>query len=260
MTDELIIEGWDWVPMPMGVLTDHRLSPMARILFGLLVHHGKSQERCFPGHARLAAMAGIAERSVAKPLRELEVAGWITRHRRNRPDGTRTSDGYTLHITKASDEPRVTTPQSSASQARDLARAKRAISRGEHLSRRELEQDERAPADAVPAVSTAGQLALLADGERVSVADAEQDLFDEWYGAYPRKIDPKKARAAFRVAVKNLGGFAKAEPVIVAGANRWNAYWTRGKTETRHIPHPTSWLNGEHYLAVPAESDRRTRR
>lgn len=259
MTAEIIIEGQTWVPMPVGVLTDHRLSPMARVVFGLLMHHGQLPERCYPGHARLAAMAGIAEKSIARPLRELEDAGWITRHRRTRDNGTRTSDGYTLHL-EPSNGPRVTTPQSSAGLPRNSARTYPAKKRGEQLSRRELEQEERAPADAVASGSTAGQLALIADGDRVSVADAEQELFNEWYDAYPRKIDPKGARAAFRKAVKDLGGYAKAERVIVEGANRWNAYWTRGKTETRHIPHPKTWLNGEHYLAVPAESDRRTRR
>ena len=65
--------------------------------------------------------------------------------------------------------------------------------------------------------------------------DAEFKEF--YYRAYPRKMEPLKARRAFEKAVKN-----GADPSdIIEGARRFAfATATKGKT---YIPYPASWLN-----------------
>lgn len=262
MTAELIIEGQpQWVAMPLELLTDDRVSPQAKVLFGILLWHGQTPERCFPGHARLAELVGIAERSVARPLRQLEEIGWIGRHRRIDRNGQRTSDGYTLRLTLVhADAPNVTTTRSCASQPRDSARPNRAKSRGEHHQeeREEEEQPTRAVEGEV-SEDTSPQLALVAEsGDRTI-----EDEFDEWWTFYAdgkRKIGKPDARKAFRDAVKRLGGWRKAEDVIVEGTNRWNRQWAAEKREPRHIPHPATWLRREDYESVPEPiKARRTR-
>ena len=53
---------------------------------------------CYPGQETLARMTGQGARSVRRHLAELEAAGLIVRERRNRKNGSRTSDRYTLKV------------------------------------------------------------------------------------------------------------------------------------------------------------------
>ncbi|MEU4502617.1 helix-turn-helix domain-containing protein [Streptomyces sp. NPDC024089] len=82
--------------------------------------------------------------------------------------------------------------------------------------------------------------------------EQQQDIdFAAFYAAYPRKVGKGNARKAFVAAVKR--GAKPADIVAASAAHR--DHWARCKTETRFIPHPTSWLNGERYddeLYVPA--------
>jgi hypothetical protein len=69
------------------------------------------------------------------------------------------------------------------------------------------------------------------------VTDREISLaFDEWWKAYPRKVEKKGARAKYTSIVKR----GEATPAkLLAGAN---AYAAAGR-ETRFTKHPTTWLN-----------------
>ncbi|MFI5649967.1 helix-turn-helix domain-containing protein [Streptomyces anulatus] len=67
--------------------------------------------------------------------------------------------------------------------------------------------------------------------------------FAAFYAAYPRKVGKGNARKAFAAAVKR--GAKPADLVAASAAHRDN--WARCRTETRFIPYPASWLNGERY-------------
>ncbi|MBQ1118473.1 hypothetical protein KBY56_37835, partial [Streptomyces sp. C3-3] len=67
--------------------------------------------------------------------------------------------------------------------------------------------------------------------------------FAAFYSAYPRKVGKGNARKAFAAAVKR--GAKPADLVAASAAHRDN--WARCRTETRFIPYPASWLNGERY-------------
>ncbi len=65
--------------------------------------------------------------------------------------------------------------------------------------------------------------------------------FSEFYAAFPKKVAPAKAEAAWKSATK------KADPdTIIAGAREY-ARQSEG-TESRFIKHPTTWLNGACWL------------
>lgn len=81
----------------------------------------------------------------------------------------------------------------------------------------------------------------------------QEDIdFAAFYAAYPRKIAKGNARKAFAAAVKR----GVKSTALVAAAQAHRDHWTRCRTETRFIPHPTTWLNGERYddeLPSPAD-------
>lgn len=62
--------------------------------------------------------------------------------------------------------------------------------------------------------------------------------FEDFWKAYPRKEGKKAAQAAWTRATK-----ATDTEVILTGLARSLAHWQEKRTETRFIPHPTTWLN-----------------
>ncbi|WP_435643388.1 hypothetical protein ACR9VJ_18245 [Streptomyces sp. H49] len=71
--------------------------------------------------------------------------------------------------------------------------------------------------------------------------------FDDFWAAYPRKVAKGTARTAWAKALKR-----GAEPAdVIAAAARAAAQWRAAHTETRFIPHPATWLNGERYDDEP---------
>jgi hypothetical protein len=61
---------------------------------------GDENNSCFPGQERLAKMAGTSVSTVRRTLKDFESWGLITRERRQRSDGYRSSDRYFLHLDK----------------------------------------------------------------------------------------------------------------------------------------------------------------
>lgn len=59
------------------------LSDLAVRVYGCLIRHGTTPETCHPTHARIAELIGKAERSIQRPVTELERAGWIERRTEN---------------------------------------------------------------------------------------------------------------------------------------------------------------------------------
>jgi hypothetical protein len=89
-----------FAPIPEQLLYDHSMDPLAVRVYGVLMRHGQDPDSCYPSHARIAKLIGVSERSVARPLKDLANAGWITREFRTSDKG-RTSDGYHVRITPA---------------------------------------------------------------------------------------------------------------------------------------------------------------
>ena len=79
-----------------------------------------------------------------------------------------------------------------------------------------------------------GELALAEGRDLVRI---EADPFDEFWAAYPRKDDKKKARLAYTKALRTT----TAEEIL-AGARRYAGDPNR---EARYTRHATTWLNNE---------------
>ncbi len=100
-------------------------------------------------------------------------------------------------------------------------------------------------ADAKPAtelVLTGGKLA--SEGERTPDpyrGKVAGDGFEAWWAAYPRKVGKGFARRAYAKAVK--GGASPATLLDAVQRQRW--------PESRYIPYPATWLNGECWADDP---------
>lgn len=77
------------------------LSAKANSVLRVLADRADTKGRCFPSQACLAEDADLSPRSVFAALKELEATGWIIRERRQRKDGSRTSDLITIRDEEA---------------------------------------------------------------------------------------------------------------------------------------------------------------
>lgn len=77
------------------------LSAKANSVLRVLADRADTKGRCFPSQETLAEDCGLSPRSVFTALKELEATGWIIRARRQRKDGSRTSDLITIRDEEA---------------------------------------------------------------------------------------------------------------------------------------------------------------
>lgn len=71
--------------------------------------------------------------------------------------------------------------------------------------------------------------------------DDHLSKFGEWYREYPRKVDPQGAMKAWREVLGNADSDERTMQALwVLSRERWREWRSR---ESRHIPHPATWLN-----------------
>lgn len=227
---------------------DHLKASTISTLKALAFCTGKASNACYPSIQTLQDMTGHSENTVRAALKELETLGFITRtarvgasniytlqiefmrsaHRRRRWSNTyEAGDPYTpgsnvtTTVEELDDSERTTAPAGTV----------------EPL----VEATEPAPvqAELIPAAP------VKKTKKRSSTTTAALDAeFEEFYKhAYPRKMEPLKARRAFEKAVKN-----GADPrEIIEGARRFAA--ATAAKEVTYIPYPASWLNAGGWMS-----------
>ena len=107
-------------------------------------------------------------------------------------------------------------------------------------------QGSGAPGTAVPAEPS---LTLTEpEGEpthaRASQAVTAPDAFEEFWAAYPRRTDKKRARAAWAKALRSHDATQ-----LVQWARAFAA--DPNLPESQFVPHPSTWLNGERWTDLP---------
>ena len=80
-------------------------SPAEKLLLLLLANYADANGRTFVGQKTLAEDAGMSTRTVSRHMIALEKTGLITRHKRFREDGSRTSDYTVLRDDQATNRP-----------------------------------------------------------------------------------------------------------------------------------------------------------
>ena len=77
---------------------DVDVPPREKLLLILIASHANDEGECFPSQTTLAYRSGLSRRTVLRSLAELEERGVITRRKRRRPDGSRSSDTIRLNV------------------------------------------------------------------------------------------------------------------------------------------------------------------
>ena len=84
--------------------------------------------------------------------------------------------------------------------------------------------------------------------EKKKKKNKENNNFLVWYELYPRKIGKPKALDKF----EGISNDHKLEDII-KGTKNWCNYWKNSNTETKFIPHPTTFLSQERFMDMPDE-------
>lgn len=223
---------------------------------------GEHSNACYPAVQTLREMTAVSVNTIRAALKDLEAMGFITRTRR-----AGTSTVYTLQIdvmrahhrrrrwteTRDSGNPYAGDPNAvTAVDEIPIEEQPVKVKRGGFMETPvEPVEETPAPVPAVPAPVQAELIPAPAKKTKkrsTTTTAALDEEFNEFYNhAYPRKVEPLKARRAFEKAVKN-----GADPRdIIDGARRFAA--ATAAKEVTYIPYPASWLNAGGWMS--AEKD-----
>lgn len=206
---------------------------------------GEHSNACYPAVQTLREMTAVSVNTIRAALKDLEAMGFITRTRR-----AGTSTVYTLQIdamravhrrrrwtnTTTAGDPYTTTGDA-VTTVEELDDSERPGAPVE-ATVEPVEAETPAPVPAPVQAELIPAPVKKKTKKRSTTTAALDEAFNEFYeDAYPRKMEPLKARRAFEKAVKN-----GADPRdIIEGARSFaTATATKGKT---YIPYPASWLN-----------------
>lgn len=78
-------------------------SPTGKVLLMCLANYANERGECWPSQKTIAREAELGERATRDWLQKLESKGLISRSRRHRSDGSRTSDHVTLNLSRKPD-------------------------------------------------------------------------------------------------------------------------------------------------------------
>lgn len=218
-----------FAPIPEWILYHPALTPLAVRVYGVLARCGMTPDACFPSHAFIAEKANCQERSVARPMAELEAVGAIRHVTRWRSGGGRTSNGYWL----AGDGPLEQTAQESAVHTAQDPQANRA---GERAINRAQERVEREPLEREQDKENVQNVSLFPSPRPIN-GNGDSVAFGEFWKIYPRKESKGSARKAWSAAVK------KAKPDAITAAAQ--QYRDKAGREDRYTKLAATWLNGE---------------
>mgnify|MGYP000874145151 CR=1 FL=1 len=191
-------------------------------LHALATFTNEETRECYPSFETLMRHTGLSRNAVRAALKDLESYGWLTRRHR-----TARTTVYRINIDA------ITAANRRERKPRDYDAVEAPVEPVE-ASVEPVEAETPAPVqtELIPAAP------VKKTKKRSTTTAALDEEFEEFYKhAYPRKMEPLKARRAFEKAVKN-----GADPRdIIEGARRFAAATAaKGKT---YIPYPASWLN-----------------
>lgn len=220
-----------WFPVPLWLI--ERVSAGAIKTYAALGAKWANREsrECHPSQKNLATLVGVSRSTVCNHLDELEAAGALIRTERKRTDGSRTSNTYQLLTV---------TPV-------------RLIGRGRPADR--SGSSEESDGIELEVINQNQELEHMCDS---SSSPNEEHIkqkpnpagFDGFWSSYPRKVRKRDAIKAWRSA-------ADRDLIhdILAGLSAWLKHWDVSNTDTRYIPHASTWLNKSDYLDPPPTTD-----
>jgi len=239
----------------MVAKTDAQLPDSLSILvLARLCDRANQRSYCWTSQKRLAAELRMSVRSLQNKLDALEEAGLIRRHKR---PGSTSVDGYWITLPPQT----ITTDDEWDEGAGDSSPTRTTcVSRGAGDSPQEpIQEPTKESPPMVPQGD--GDLFELNGGAPLKPAKkrSADELFEEWWEAYPRK----KAKAAAKRKFKKLLADREVDfETMLAGARR---YAEAKRRDPRFICLPQTWLNqgrwddeedhGDHYDPADQAAD-----
>lgn len=179
---------------------------------------------CFPGQDRLSAMTGWSVRTVSRALSELEEMGAISRFRRYGKGGFRTSDRYQLNLLFGADDLPAKLPTGQ--------NAYLPTSAGLPANEGDLTgQNDRAKNHQ----RTTSEPPVLPSSED-EVRTPYSEIFESWWGHYPRRVAKGDAWKAWESARK-----AKTLPTVEVLITAAEEY-ARREPRPEFRKYPAGWL------------------
>lgn len=200
------------------------------VLHALATFTNEETHECYPSIETLMRHTGLSRNAIRTAFKDLEAYGWLTRRHR-----TARTTVYRINIDAITD----------ANRREHKPRDYDAVDAPVHPVEAPVEPVEAETPAPVPAVPAPVKKTKKKSSTPAAALDAEFKEF--YYHAYPRKMEPLKAKRAFEKAVKN-----GADPrEIIEGARRFAA--ATAAKEVTYIPYPASWLNAGGWMS--AEKD-----
>jgi len=225
------------------------LSIPQKFLLVALADMADERFSCFPGQGLLAKMTGAkGKRSVLNNLAVLEERGYITRERRHREDGSRTSDRFVLqvghqHPLGAPDAPPLVVDLGASG---DTAKVHLTTTQGAPRALEENPQrNHQKESPDTPVVPAAD-----------SVANALELVWASWPTA--RRSTRKVVTAKWAAAVKAVG-MKDLDRLTHAAVAFGERYGTWAPSEQTFVPLLSTWLHQERWTTPLPEAGRGNR-
>ena len=233
-------------------------------LYGMLLSYADSSGYAWPSRNTLAKRLKRSTKWVSKYTAELERMGWLTVERSRDKDGNQLTNRYTVHRVRQSKKTEKSesnvvefegnkTPTLGNEVPRGRERGSPTLGNevppnynqltiSNELTRtnEDLENAKMKPDKLTDVLTKAGP---GYSQTRVPVVD---DLFNDFWKIYPRRVAKQKALVAFRkIIMQNL---ATPEEVM-EGARKARAHYDNlPANEKVYTKHPTTWLNGHCWM------------
>ena len=136
------------------------------VLYWIADHHNSETDACFPSLATLSDECEMSKRAVQAHIDTLSYAGLIERVERKRGNGSRTSNGYRLNLTKQAWQ-NLPPP---------------------------IAESARAPMQNLPALN-------LGTNNLGNITTKNMSIFDDLWQIYPKKVGKGTAKKAFAKAM-----------------------------------------------------------
>lgn len=202
-------------------LLDGVVSSGAVHLWLVLRKHGDETRTSFPGRSRLAESLLVSKSTITRLIDELRAAGALCYQQRKSADGDYTSNEYHVHWYRKDQCTWFT---------RGLG----------------------GPPTDYPSPPTDHGGPQVVNIKRLSQRDLvkkENDRFDDFWQAYPKKVARKKAHEAWVKSVKSHN-----RQMLIDAAKR---YADNPKRDPDFTLNPTTWLNQERWLDEPPQAARK---
>lgn len=215
-----------WTKVPHAIARSTTLSPIAKLVWLAIASRANPEGVAWPSRQTVADETGVSKASVARALPELRSAGLLTWTQAIAKDGTPCGPNtYRVQGVSHTDTPlsQSDTPLSHTDTP-GASQGDTGVSHTETL-RRPIKEEPKKKTLAPAAATT------------------QNDKFDEFWDAYPRKKDKGKARTAWTKALKRADA-----DTIIAGAK---AYAHTPVEDPKYLKYPQGWLTGERWTDEP---------